>query len=179
MDDIKIGQVLEIHGYKHDGKVHRSWDEARVLDITDDFIVCGNNCTKVIKSDGRNWSTKEPAILYFYKHRWFNVIGQLKEHGIFFYCNMATPYVIDDNTIKYIDYDLDLRVFPDNGFKILDKSEYKYHKKKMNYPETIDRILQFELDSLINMLKQKEGPFEPGRVQKYYEKYKELLCKNK
>ena len=92
---------------------------------------------------------------------------------------MATPYVIDDNTIKYIDYDLDLRVFPDNGFKILDKSEYKYHKKKMNYPESIDKILQYELDSLINMLKQKEGPFEPGRVQKYYEKYKELLCKNK
>lgn len=177
MDNIKIGQVLEIHGYKHDGKVHRSWDEARVLDVTDDFIVCGNNCTKVIKSDGRNWSTKEPAILYFYKNRWFNVIGQLKEHGIFYYCNMASPYVIDDNTIKYIDYDLDLRVFPDNGFKILDKSEYKYHKKKMNYPEKIDRILQFELDSLINMLKRKEGPFEPGIVQKYYEVYKGLLSK--
>ena len=178
MNNIKVGQVLEIHGYKHNGKVHRSWDEARVLEITDEYIVCGNNHTKVIKSDGRNWNTKEPAILYFYKHRWFNVIGQLKEQGIYFYCNMASPYIIDDNTIKYIDYDLDLRVFPDSGFKILDKSEYKYHKKKMNYPESIDKIVHSELDSLINMLKMKEGPFKPGEIDKYYKIYKELLEKN-
>ena len=39
---------------------------------------------------------------------------------------MASPYIIDENVIKYIDYDLDLRVFPDGGYKILDYNEYKY-----------------------------------------------------
>ena len=33
MDDLKIGQKLEIHCYKHNGKLHRQWDEAVVLDI--------------------------------------------------------------------------------------------------------------------------------------------------
>ena len=38
---------------------------------------------------------------------------------------MASPYIIDENVIKYIDYDLDLRVFPDGGYKILDYNDEK------------------------------------------------------
>ena len=101
---IKIGEKLEIHCYKHNGKIHRTWDEAVVLDITDEYIVCGNCKTLVTESDGIKHKTKEPAILFFYKKRWFNVIGQLKKYGLFFYCNIATPYIIDDGLIKYIDY---------------------------------------------------------------------------
>lgn len=44
----------------------------------------------------------------FFKDRWFNIIGQLKDYGIYFYCNIATPTLIDNKVIKYIDYDLDL-----------------------------------------------------------------------
>ena len=51
------------------------------------------------------------------KDRWFNIIGQLKDYGIYFYCNIATPYIIDEKVIKYIDYDLDLRVFPNEVLK--------------------------------------------------------------
>ena len=55
--------------------------------------------------------------MFFYKDRWFNIIEQLKDYGIYFYCNIATPYIIDEKVIKYIDYDLDLRVFPNVSFK--------------------------------------------------------------
>ena len=37
---------------------------------------------------------------------------------------------------------LDLRVYPDGGYKILDTNEYNYHKKKMKYPDTIDKIVK-------------------------------------
>ena len=67
MDNIKIGDKLEIHCYKHNGKLHRQWDEAVVLDIKDNYIVFGNNKTTVVDSDGRVWNTKEPAILFFFK----------------------------------------------------------------------------------------------------------------
>ena len=80
MNDIKVGDRLEIHCYKHNGKLHRQWDEAVVLEIKDDYIVFGNNKTTVVDSDGRVWKTKEPAIMFFYKDRWFNIIGQLKHY---------------------------------------------------------------------------------------------------
>ena len=94
-NNIKIGDKLEIHCYKHNGKLHRQWDEAVVLDIKEDYIVFGNDHTNVIDSDGKVWKTKEPAIMFFFKNRWFNIIGQLKDYGIYFYCNIATPFLID------------------------------------------------------------------------------------
>ena len=171
--NLKIGQKLEIHSYKHDGKIHRTWDEAIVLDIKQDYIVCGNCKTKVVESDGRTWRTKEPAILYYYKNKWYNVICQLKEKGIYYYCNIASPYIIDDNCIKYVDYDLDLRVYPDGAFKILDRDEYKYHKKIMNYTNDIDRITSNELSDLINLYKSHNGPFKFGLEKYYYSVYRE------
>ena len=173
MDELKIGKRYQIHSYKHDGKIHRSWDEAVLLDIKDDYLVFGNNRTKVIESDGRSWRTKEAAVLYFYKDKWYNVIGQLKKDGIYYYCNIATPFVITEDTIKYIDYDLDLRVFPDGSFKVLDKGEYKYHKNKMHYSDDLDIVLKEELTNLINVAKSKKIPFDNEIIHKYHKKYLE------
>jgi protein associated with RNAse G/E len=174
MNNLKIGTKLKIHSYKHDGTIYRSWNEAIVLDITDNYIVVGNNKTLVTEYDGRTWRTQEPAIIYYYKNKWYNVICQLKNLGIYYYCNIATPYIIEDNTIKYIDYDLDLRIFPDDTYKILDSAEYQYHKKVMNYPDEIDTIVKQELDNLIFSYKSKEDLFNNFTVQYYYSLYKEF-----
>lgn len=174
MSNLKVGDRLTIHCYKHDGKLHRTWDEATIIEETDDVLICGNNKTTVTESDGRSHKTNEPSVLYFYKKNWYNVIAQFKEQGLFYYCNIATPYLIDDNIIKYIDYDLDLRVFPDGGFKILDRNEYNYHKKLMNYPDDLDTILKSELNNLIEMKKANLGPFNREKIHYYYEEYKKL-----
>ena len=177
IEELEIGRKYEIHGYKHDGKIHRSWDEAVLLEIHDDYLIFGNEKTKVTESDGRTWRTKEPAVLYFFYKQWYNIIGQYKKNGIYYYCNMASPIIIEEDTIKYIDYDLDLRVFPDGSFKVLDRGEYKYHKSIMNYPEAIDKILKEELTNLINLVRNKENAFEPGVVETYCNLYNELKKK--
>ena len=170
----KVGDKIPIHCYKHNGKIHRIWEESTVIEEKDDYLVCGNYKTKVIENDGRSHRTKEPAIVFFYKHNWFNIIAQFKEFGLFYYCNIASPYLIDDDTIKYIDYDLDLRVFPDGGYRVLDRNEYKYHKKIMNYSDELDLILNKELDKLIKMKINKEGPFDIKVINDYLERYKNL-----
>ncbi len=175
MKNIEIGDKLQIHCYKHNGQLHQLCDEAIVLYNDNEKIIVANNKAKLTEADGRSYRAKEPAILFFYKKHWFNIIGQLKEYGLFYYCNIATPYLIDGNIIKYIDYDLDLRVFPDGGFKILDYNEYNYHKRIMNYPKEIQLIIKNELSNLINMKRNDEGPFEKGLVEKYYQIYKNII----
>lgn len=180
MKNMKIGDNYIIHCYKHDGTIHRSWDEAMLLDINKDFLVFGNKRARVNNSDGRIWYTKEPAIIFYYKNKWYNIITQFKESGIYYYCNIASPTIIEGKVIKYIDYDLDLRVFQDGTYKVLDKSEYEYHKKKMNYSKEIDIIVKQELKKLIKLYELKAGPFNYECVKKYYDKYMLLLCnKNK
>ena len=173
MENIKIGDNLELHCYKHNGKINSISDKITILDIQDDLIVCGDYKTTITESDGSTHKTKEPAIMFFYKNRWFNVLAQLKKQGLFYYCNIATPYLLDDRVLKYIDYDLDLRVFPDGGYRVLDRNEYNYHKKIMHYSDELDEIVKSELQSLIEMKKKNEGPFNKELIEKYYEKYKE------
>ncbi len=176
-NNLKVGDKLEICSYKHNKKIHKIWEEAIVLDIKDDYMVFGNNKTTVIESDGSSWKTREPAITYFYKDKWYNVICQFKEKGVFYYCNIASPFVIENNVIKYIDYDLDLRVFPDGIFRILDRDEYKYHKKIMHYSKEIDLIVDEELSSLIEKYKTHGIPFDIKTNQYYYSIYNEYTKK--
>lgn len=174
MKKLFIGDKLQIHCYKHNGKMHRTWDEAVVLEVKKDYIVFGNNKTKVTESEGNVWRTKEPAVMYFFKDKWFNVIAQLKKDGIYYYCNIATPFIIEDNTIKYIDYDLDLRIFPTGEFKILDELEYKYHSRVMNYSEDLDFVIQNALKELIKLYKNHFPVFDSGLNYSYYNHYKKV-----
>lgn len=168
---MKKGEKYKIHGYKHNGKLYKTWDEAVLLDETNDYYVFGNRNTKVTKILGKSWYTRETAILFYFKNTWYNVVAQLKKNGIYYYCNIASPVVIDNKTIKFIDYDLDLRIFPDDTYKILDKSEYEYHKRIMKYPKDLQEILSFKLKELINRFNKKEIPFDEEIIKMYEKKY--------
>lgn len=181
MKDIHIGTKLEIQCYKHDGRVRGAWNEAVLLDIQKDYLVFGNNKTIVTEANGSRWKTKEPAILYFFKNEWFNIIAQLKKTGISYYCNIASPAIIEDNTIKYIDYDLDLRIFPTGEYKILDKIEYQHHKEEMQYSDDLEKAIHLGLARLIDLYKHHAMMFDTTRNLQYYEKYKKIkrVSKNK
>lgn len=172
------GKRYVIHSYKHSGQLYKTWDEAILLEKTKDFYVFGNNQTKVTEVDGRSWYTKEPAILFFFKDHWFNIIGQCKSRGLTFYCNLTSPFIIEEGAIKYIDYDLDVRIFPSGSFKILDRREYEYHKKKMEYPPQLDAILKKELSVLVELIKENAYYFRKDVIQKYYLQYQKEIEKS-
>lgn len=174
MKNICIGDKFQIQCYKHDGKIHRAWDEAIVLDIKKDYIVFGNNKTKVTEAQGTWWRTKEPAVMYYFKNNWFNIIAQLKKDGIYYYCNIATPFIIEENTIKYIDYDLDLRIFPTGQYKILDRLEYEYHKRIMQYSDDLDIVINSSLEELIDKYNKGCDPFSIKRNKEYCSLYFKL-----
>lgn len=116
--------------------------------------------------------------MYFFKDEWFNVITQLKKDGMTYYCNIATPYIIEDKTIKYIDYDLDLRIFSNGTYKILDAMEYKYHKKIMSYSDDLDMVINGAMKRLINIYKDNNQNefsvvFDKQKNLEYYNLYKE------
>jgi len=171
MKQICIGDEYQIQCYKHNGKIHRAWDEAVVLDIKKDYIVFGNNKTRVTESEGTTWRTKEPAIMYFFKNKWYNIIVQMKKDGVYYYCNIATPYIIEEGTVKYIDYDLDLRIFPKGEYKVLDKLEYQYHKNKMGYSDDLDIVVNNAMKELIDGYNQKLPMFTTATNKEYLDIY--------
>ena len=166
---------IQIQSYKHDESLHRIWEKATVIEETEDYIVVVNRRTKVIESNGRFWHTREPSVTWFYKNHWYNIIGIIKPDGIHFYCNIASPYVIDDEALKYIDYDLDIKVVDDFSYNILDRNEYNRHKVLMKYSPKLRKILEAELDALRLMIENRENPFNHDLIKSYYNIYLERL----
>lgn len=174
MEQLKLANNYLIHSYKHNGKIHKSWSDAIFIEDHQDYLIFANDKTIVKRDDGRSWETKNPSVMFFFKKHWFSVIAQIKPYGIQYKCDIASPYIIEGNTLKYIDYDLDLKIFTNGAFKILDRKEYEYHRKKMKYPDKLDNLLKEELSNLIEMVRKKENPFNNEYVLHYHNKYKEI-----
>ena len=161
-----------IQAYKHNEELHRQWSHSYVLVDDENYYVLVSIRAAVVESDGRKWHTKEPAIFILSKKEWFNAIAMLKENGICYYVNIASPAIYDKGYIKYIDYDLDIKVFEDGTYKVLDLNEFENHANSLNYPEEIKKILKEELEGLIKKIENKESPFNKEYIMNLYNKYK-------
>ncbi|HOH17943.1 MAG TPA: DUF402 domain-containing protein, partial [Bacilli bacterium] len=78
-------------------------------------------------------------------------------------------YVIDQEGLKYIDYDLDVKVFPDGEVLLLDRDEYDFNTKVMQYPEEIKGIIKENLTKLMEFIENKKDPFNRACVNGWYE----------
>lgn len=159
---------IEATAYKHNGKMHRKWRMLSIIERKDNEIILANKRAKVLEGNGKNWFTPEPAVSFFYKDEFYNVIAMLKDDGIYFYCNLSSPALIDEEGLKYIDYDLDVRVKPDFSYEILDEDEYKENMKRYNYPKDLQDIIKKTLDDLLEKIKQRKMPFNHKYIEDLY-----------
>ncbi len=173
-----VNQMVYIQSYKHDGSLHRTWSKGFVLEASSEKIVAVTNKTWVIEADGRRWFTREPAICFFYPDRWYNVITMIRKTGIYYYCNLASPSLYDQEAIKNIDYDLDVKIYPDGRVDILDEDEYAEHARKMNYGPEICEIVEHSLQKLLAVIDRKEEPFNESCIEAYYQKYQSMTRGN-
>lgn len=152
---------INIFAYKHDGSFHRKWFDEQILSETKDYIITASPThTKVLESRGNFWVTKEPAICYFSKKRWFNIIVMYKENEVVYYCNLASPILKELNSLKYIDYDLDIKYYASTKrVLILDKKEFKHNATLYEYPDWISEQVLRETKVLQNWAKNEIGPF--------------------
>lgn len=138
------------------------------------MLVTANYRTRVIECDGRSWHTKEPAVCYFYSDLWFNIIGMLKKDGVYFYCNLSSPYLYDGEAIKYIDYDLDIKVYPNGQYTLLDEKEYQSHLGSMRYSDEIQEIIDSHKKLLIERIENKAHPFDLSDISFFYQQFTHL-----
>lgn len=170
----QVGEYVYVQSFKHDGSLHRTWCKAFVLEADENHIVAVTNRAWVIESDGRKWLTREPAICFYYNDRWYNVITMIRHTGVYYYCNLASPSLYDGEAIKNIDYDLDVKLYPDGGYQILDENEYDLHARIMDYPEDIKQIVEKQMELLIDDMDKAIDPFNKDCIDYFYAKYLEM-----
>lgn len=98
----------------------------------------------------------------------------IRDNGVSYYCNLASPYMMDTEALKYIDYDLDVKVFADGEKRLLDVDEYEVHKKEMQYSADMDFILKENVKILVDWINHEKGPFSKAYISIWYKRYLEL-----
>ncbi|MEF3306746.1 DUF402 domain-containing protein [Paenibacillus sp. GYB003] len=169
-----------IKSFKHDGHLHRMWlQNWRVPEELllpehrlESMIVLINSQTPIRESDGKEWTSKIPSVTFFIPGEWFNVVSLLEDHGIRYYCNIASPPYVSGGVITYIDYDLDVIRTPDGGIQIVDQEEYEQHKQNYHYSDMVERKVKRGLDAVLDRLKRGQSPFRAEHALAYYELWK-------
>lgn len=177
--ELKETDSVYIQSFKHDGSLHRTWATGFIIEANEKRIVAVTDRALVSEADGRRWITKEPAVCFFYPDRWYNVICMIRKSGVHYYCNIASPSLVDAEAIKNIDYDLDVKIFPNGKFLILDEDEYLQHSRQMHYGSRLDAVIRQGLQSVLNDIALQKSPFDKQEIDRLYEKYLRLRVKHR
>lgn len=167
---MKRDHKIIIESLKHDGSLHRKWHENFILKQTEDLIIGYNNATKVTEADGSVWTSKEPAVFYFHRRHYYNVIALLREDGIYFYVNLSSPFTLSKGVLSYIDYDLDLFLTPEGDISLLDQEEYNLHKETYGYSKDLQRRIDSYIPYIYEQIEKRQDPFTEKFVNYWYNK---------
>jgi protein associated with RNAse G/E len=76
-----------------------------------------------------------------------------------FYCNINLPPKFENNVLDYTDLDIDLIVWADFSYQILDLDEFHDNAERFSYSDELRAKVQNNLNELITLVENKSFPF--------------------
>lgn len=168
MFNIHGEDIFRIKSFKHNNKLHRVWETNIILHKNENELIGMNNQTVVIEPDDKKWVTQEPALFYFHKQYWFNIVHIFHNERPYYYCNISSPYTYNHPDLSYVDYDLDIIVHRDGTYELLDVGEFAVNKNVMNYGEEIETHIKENVAILKQWIINKKGPFKEGFIDYWF-----------
>ncbi len=148
---IKLDKKIMVHAYKRNGWFYRAWEFPKVVDADNNFVCVSLKNSIVITSDkdsDRNFKSRslKNSFWFFFKNEWFNIVATLSETDeVHYYVNIASPFIYEEEAIKYYDLDLDIKMRSNvkDYFRILDTDEFEENQTLFNYEgQIIDKALE-------------------------------------
>lgn len=174
MESLVVGKIVNVQAYKADGTLYRQWNGVKVLEVSPEQIVLFMFKTKVSEKMGQRWIVREPILWWMPRDKWFNTTGLIRKSGTHYYTNIASIPFYEDETIKFIDYDLDVKAYPDQKTKVVDRNEFIHHTAKYGYSDKLVRILEQTTKEVVRLINLEEGFFDRDVIDTYI---KELIEK--
>ena len=159
--DLTGDNPVTINSRKFDGAIHRTW-KANLLKKDDSLLILLGEFEKEIAHPylgviGRGTLSYE----FYWTDRWYNVFRFHEPGGGLrnFYCNVNLPPKFENNILDYIDLDIDLLVWKDFSYQVLDFDEFEQNAARFSYSQEIYENATSSLDELISLVKNKSYPF--------------------
>ncbi len=161
-------EFINIQAYKYDGTLYRQWNGVRIVGSSKDYVIVLLNKTKVQELKKQKWIILDPILWFFSTTNFFNATLTVKEDGFYYYANLSSPFFYEDETIKYIDYDYDIKKYPGKRFSIVDHNDFQTHKNWYN--ENTKNVIYKNLVKLTEMSIKREGIFNEEKIKNFIKK---------
>lgn len=157
----KPGDLIKVNSRKYDGTVRRSW-ECRLLHLDDALVECEGEFPTGIDHPELGYIRPGTYSREFYPlDRWYNIFRFHEPDGQFrnFYLNITIPPSFQDAILDYVDLDIDVVVWPNNEFVVLDTEEFERNSVLFGYSMSVVDKANSTLEEVIEMIESKGLPF--------------------
>ena len=161
---------VAVHSRKFDLSIRRSW-KCELVERNDPLLVFLGEFDRDVEHPGLGWIRRGTVSdEYYWLDRWYNIFRFHEPDGSLrnFYCNIAMPPTFENGVLDYVDLDIDVIVWPDLRYEIVDRDDFERNALKYNYPDEIRQKTEESLEELIRMIDGREFPFaelDPIRSQ--------------
>lgn len=155
-------QLVTIQSLKYDRSCHRKW--------TAKFIASSGSLLEFVGEFENEVSHPHLGIIrpgtisyeYYWLDRWYNVfrfhepVGTLRNY----YCNVNMPPVYMNNVLEYVDLDIDIVVWRDHSYEVLDLDEFEENAVKFGYGGSLKIRAYDVVEELKRLIETREFPFD-------------------
>jgi protein associated with RNAse G/E len=130
-------QQVTVNSRKYDLSIRRSW-QCGLLRQSGNLLVLVGEFDRDVEHAGLGSIQRgTTSYEYYWLDRWYNIFRFHDPNGEFrnFYCNISMPAVFENGVLDYVDLDIDVLVWPDSSYEILDKEEYEENVIKFGYAQ--------------------------------------------
>lgn len=155
-------KIVTIISRKHDGEIHRMW-KVKFIQRTDSLLkFVGEFETEVAHPHLGVIRPKTVSYEFYWFDRWYNVFRFHEPDGTLrnFYCNVNMPPTFDKAVLDYVDLDIDIVVWKDFSYKILDLDEFEENARRYSYSSDLRLKVETVVSELISMIEQRVFPFD-------------------
>ncbi|MFO7611219.1 MAG: DUF402 domain-containing protein [Clostridia bacterium] len=148
--------------YKYDGRLH--YEQPLQLEgrFHDHLVLKGAGGRKLTHyTRDAVYTFHEESKEFFFLKRWYTAALIYGDGGAveYVYCNIAVPCRITDETVEFIDLDVDV-VVKNGRIEVLDMDEFEEHKSKYGYKENLVAKVMQTVDELKKHISDGDYPFE-------------------
>ncbi len=148
-------KLVTVNSLNFDRTVRRSWTCKLIEHIDERIVLLGGFSHDVRHTDLGLIRKGTVSREYFWLDRWYNIFVFSEPEGVFrnIYCNINLPPTYASNLLEYVDLDIDLLVWPDGSYQLLDQAEFDENATRFNYPPAIRERVLSTVEKLSLMVK--------------------------
>jgi protein associated with RNAse G/E len=155
---------FHLHSTKYDGSLHYRYAVEPLHRSETELITLCMPGTPVQSYRGQ-WTTSKTILSFFWKSRpWvLHVRWQNDWEPEFLYVDITTATSWDEQTVRYIDLDLDVILRHQTAeVELDDQDEFETHARQWNYPSALVKTCWSAVEDVRRMLQTQTHPFTPA-----------------